>query len=197
MHDPSAYQEAGSRWAWIKEVKSDGTDLGTPDTWHLLPGTLKNTVDYKEPLKTVFAADKKPWATVHENLESAFEFELGQDDIETQIFLTGGAKGKYYAVLNDAGISHTDSNSGKNMRKLEFAPICKVSQEYKSTAPDGRTPTMRLIMMPAPAIIELLSAACPDDIEDKCELDPTAFGLLEFSVGINKVYDPQTCKMTY
>ena len=190
-YDPSARRSKGSGYFWYKEVDSAGGDLGTADTWHIGAGAI-NTVfrDSREETQ-LYDAGGRPYGSETGDRMVEAELQLGNDDFDTMEFFRTDCYGKFYACILDRGIGNIDSTTEKPMNVFTFMPLAKFPATYESTAPGGRTPTLKILAQNNSSAIALTSVTTAiSAIISLCNLNATiAAASLAFSVGAGDIYD--------
>lgn len=195
-YDASGYQEAGSRYTWIKACNSDGSDI-SGESFALLPVVMKAKITDDVPSKDVYAADKKLLTQVEDNQKLSFELELGQANKETiDLILTTMRTHKYFAILFPQGINGTDSGSGNSLMQLWYIPLAKATTKFEISIPDGMTPSITFAPLVITTAKTITDADLPTDMDDLLLLDGTAWAALSFTCPAGGYYNIQTCKMT-
>lgn len=133
-----AIHSKGGKFQSYKEVKSDGSDLTTPDTWHDLPYRSKTTTDLKRARKVINGEDGEVITTELDAIDPSVTFTSLEDTVALRIFITKTSVDKYYAVMRDEG----EDTTGK--RAEVIYPLVQFDNSYKVDAP-GRTPEIKFI----------------------------------------------------
>jgi len=199
--DQSAVNGDGNAYWWYKRVTNTGAALSTPDTWHLGVGRLSSDFEYGKPEEQLFDEGRNPFGTKKGQLTAMLTLKSAQDDVATEQFLTREVEGKHFAIVQGCGISRFVTDY--NYAKIRFLPICKIEQNYKVAAPDGREPEFKIRIMSNKSTITF-GASSPNtinelitDINAKLNLDATASASVVFTVGIDNGYAAVECKMTF
>lgn len=197
--DESARNSAGGSGWWYKRVKKTGADLGTPDTWHRGVGRVSSDIDAGQEEEQLYDNANLPFGTKKNPAVREMTIVSAQDDANTEQFLTEVVIGEYFAIVEDAGVSHRDTGGTYSMRKLRFIPVAKIAAKYKSGTPDGREPEIKIKIQNNTSAVTLgASPTVPSAITDlvtSAELDGTAADSIAFSCAANRGFTRTTCKM--
>ena len=119
------------------------------------------------------------------------ELQLANDVFDTMEFFRTECYGKFYAVILDRGIGNVDVTLEKPQNVFTFIPLAKFPASYESTAPGGRTPTLKVLAQNNASAIALTSVTTAiSAIISLCNLDSTAAAAsLAFAVGAGEIYD--------
>jgi hypothetical protein len=119
----------GAYWSY-KRVKSDGTDLASPDTWHTGTYREKTTYTYQVPQKDIFDESGAFITTEQDNVK--VEIKLGSLDASsnTLTFLKDETQGSYFAIY-----MQYNSPTKDTVKADLFAPICQIETGFNVTSP--------------------------------------------------------------
>lgn len=200
-YTPNYQDRDGLHW-YIKEVKSNGSDLGTPDTW--TKAMVKMTTDFidENPIEQVRNSAKKVFSTKQGEQNIMYTIKSGQDDVDSENFFRNLSKGRFYSVMLMEGISHYDNTAENNVQKIKWFPIVRFENRYNYSTPDGREPEIKIVPLPNPtssaltltnvgALTGLTAASAENDLDD------TAWDALDFSVSPGATDQTLGCAMTY
>lgn len=193
------YQEAGSRYGWIRYINADCTEITGEELFARVPAIGKGKYDAgSRTQKEILAADKKPFTYINDVLKGGFEFELLASDINNLKFLSQTVDGKLFQGFIPLGISHIAS--GTKHQGFLFFPLGKIEQIGTEDTPDGRMLKMKFNALPAPSAVtvtdaDLLTGAETTEINTLCELDSTAWAAFTVTCAIGKMSEPCSCEM--
>lgn len=201
-HNRTAENSVGFEHAYIKEVKSIGADLGTPDTFTKF--YVRTETDYDEGFKaTIVNGDgKKPIGVKYEPAANTLIIRVKDFSINPEKFIKN-AVNKYYSMVFPVGPEKgIDGSTGKNMFKLRFFPILLLDPNYMEKTPEQDSIELKFFIMPNPTsssitLADLDEATGLTNGAAEMRLDGTSYGSVSFSVAPGLFSDVQECKMSY
>jgi len=205
-YDPTAIQDADGRSIYIRERDNLGGALGTPDDF--VRAMVKGSTEFlnEQPLESVYSSAKEQVGEKYGEHTVKFTIKVMQTDIDTENFFREDVKGKYYQIVDFAGISRYSNTLERNMQKVRFFALCKITPKYSEGTPDSRETECEVIVKPNPnaAAISLTSCGASvtglttADTENNLDTSATAtngWDGTDFSVASGKYYDIKEVKM--
>lgn len=152
----TAPKEFGSGMMWYKEVKADGTDLGTPDTWHPFPYIKDSELSWDFSASSAKTEVDEGSTTYQIGItaggtKASFKGNFFTTDHTQMNAFFVQNRSKYYALIKEINAT---ANAGSNY-EFCFMPIATVggSVSFKN----GTTTPFEFTLNAAPASITLAS----------------------------------------
>lgn len=202
-YDPSAYTDRDGKAWYLKEVKSNCADLGTPDTFARAMVKMTTSFIDENPIEQVRDSAKRTFATKQGEQNIMYTIKIGQSDADTENFFRYTVKGKYYAVMLMEGISKYDTTLEKNLQKVKFFCLVRFEVRWNEDSPDGKEAEVKMIPLPNPTssaialsnVGTITGALTTADADN--DLDSTAWEALDFSVAPGRPDQTLATVMTY
>lgn len=129
--------KGGNKWSY-KRVKSDGSNLTVPDSWHDGVYREKSTFTFEKPEVMIYNESGDQVASTYDNVNISLVITSLQDDVNLENFLVKETEDSYFSIVM-AGGDATDTTN-----KVRWFPICRIATKYSVDAP-GRRPDITII----------------------------------------------------
>lgn len=139
-----AIQTKGEDYFGLRIVNSDGSSA-TNESWITSTYITKFQIGHDQPEKEILGCSGRVLQTDEENVQTAFVFEIPENDSNIFNFLNIDVQNRYFDLLLPYGFGSSGT------RKFFRAPLCKVQRGWgQFEQPDGKvTMTVKVLNNPS------------------------------------------------